>query len=1026
LNKYYGIDQAEATALNISAKRINSEISNKKLASVHKKVLKQYPYLSDVYESMLITDLRLPDSPIVYANDYFEKMTLYPKEYIIGRNCRFLQGKHTSKATVQIIREAVSTHKPLNVEILNYRKDGTPFWNNFMMLPVFSKKACNYFVAVQKNISFLKRSRTVQIWTPPEVSMFLEERGLHEAALLFLNEEVDGDVFLALNEADLFRMGIFTRKDVADVMGVIGEVKKNNGQVGGDRADTAGMPKSVSSDDEVESIPVNIDKPEQLKFWSLEEDRQVVCFKVYCQDSIEVVLCKSPVLLLDLKNRIVQMKHMGNCELKGVDAVGKEVLLQEQDDLDRLLTQEGTIRLTARESSMDLFAFSSFMAEAANPTLLLSRGVQHEQAPRHAPRSLEADTARGSRLLKMDPTVAAEGKRVAPAPAYQVVFSNRSLDQLVSAPAGVLTGRPSADLLPYLRFGQEKYSALVETYMLPFHHMRQARKRNAERSVAYEWVAQVGIKATCSISYLPGDLIMVQVNMMGGKATGPATARHHHEAPADSAGAVRPDGVQSTSQEDPSGAADQRGSQQDCAPSSAAVDKAESSDAEEGEGKGTLDESVESVGEQGPEVPQEILDLCEALLFQEGSSDDLVSDFLHMYKMMHLSPAALLGILHNIYTFYHRLDNPPRFVDTRLAHFVSLWVDHSPRDIYDSGIFRALINFSQKILPPTAGKSNSLKLKLLRLKKQAKKAASVPTAWTGVSIPENIVLKNFLSSGFALGPEFAQTITAVQWCFFSRVQPDEFVDLAWQAEHARIKAPNLHALARFHNQLSFLLAQRLLSLHAGATVGNPGIPLMDSAKALTDLGAAAASPGLSSDENKRLLAKGLEFLIGLAQQLHDMNNFEGCSAVVTTLNMACLSRLIPAWDLVSPSFMKMFHQLDQLMSPLKDFGNYRRRLKEVLSQEKRGLVIPHIPSILKDVFFAYEANKQKERVDKELVAQLGAAFRLISTLQCVPQKARLVVKDEIVFHFLCLLDFEPSEDLLWQLSTSIVESTVEC
>tara|TARA_R110002050_G_scaffold263149_1_gene403559 strand:- start:245 stop:559 length:315 start_codon:yes stop_codon:yes gene_type:complete len=97
-------------------------MSDKRFAAVQRRVLEQYPYLTAVKESMLVTDLKLPDCPIVYANDYFEKMTLYPKEFILGRNCRFLQGKYTNRDTVYQIRKAVETGSSIEVEILNYRK----------------------------------------------------------------------------------------------------------------------------------------------------------------------------------------------------------------------------------------------------------------------------------------------------------------------------------------------------------------------------------------------------------------------------------------------------------------------------------------------------------------------------------------------------------------------------------------------------------------------------------------------------------------------------------------------------------------------------------------------------------------------------------------------------------------------------------------------------------------------------------------------------------------------------------------
>jgi len=80
-------------------------------------------------------------------------MTQYPREEIMGRNCRFLQGKHTSKAAIVKIREAIAAGRELDVQLLNYRKSGAPFWNNFLLLPVYAdknSKVVTHFIAIQK------------------------------------------------------------------------------------------------------------------------------------------------------------------------------------------------------------------------------------------------------------------------------------------------------------------------------------------------------------------------------------------------------------------------------------------------------------------------------------------------------------------------------------------------------------------------------------------------------------------------------------------------------------------------------------------------------------------------------------------------------------------------------------------------------------------------------------------------------------------------------------------------------------
>jgi PAS domain S-box-containing protein len=101
--------------------------------------------------SCVITDPRLPDNPLVYVTPEFELHTGYSKSEVLGRNCRFLQGPGTDPAAVAAIRDAISQMKPLEIEILNYRKDGTPIWNELSIRPVFSDKGVlRSFVAIQQ------------------------------------------------------------------------------------------------------------------------------------------------------------------------------------------------------------------------------------------------------------------------------------------------------------------------------------------------------------------------------------------------------------------------------------------------------------------------------------------------------------------------------------------------------------------------------------------------------------------------------------------------------------------------------------------------------------------------------------------------------------------------------------------------------------------------------------------------------------------------------------------------------------
>ncbi len=109
-------------------------------------------------QGVCITDASRPDNPIVYANGGFRRMTGYAADEVGGRNCRFLQGPKTDPEAVERVRAAVRGGTACVVELLNYRKDGTTFWNALSVSPVHDDAgALTHFVAVQTDITPLKR-----------------------------------------------------------------------------------------------------------------------------------------------------------------------------------------------------------------------------------------------------------------------------------------------------------------------------------------------------------------------------------------------------------------------------------------------------------------------------------------------------------------------------------------------------------------------------------------------------------------------------------------------------------------------------------------------------------------------------------------------------------------------------------------------------------------------------------------------------------------------------------------------------
>ena len=105
-------------------------------------------------EGIIITDASGPDCPVIYANQGFEAMTGYSSAEVIGRNCRFLQGRDTDPTAVASIRESMRERKPVTVELLNYRKDGTTFWNKMSITPICNESGnLTHFVGIQSDVT---------------------------------------------------------------------------------------------------------------------------------------------------------------------------------------------------------------------------------------------------------------------------------------------------------------------------------------------------------------------------------------------------------------------------------------------------------------------------------------------------------------------------------------------------------------------------------------------------------------------------------------------------------------------------------------------------------------------------------------------------------------------------------------------------------------------------------------------------------------------------------------------------------
>jgi PAS domain S-box-containing protein len=131
-------------------------------------------------DGIVVAEQEGDDNILIYANPAFEKLTGYASEDILYQDCRFLQAGDRDQAGLDAIREAVKAHRPCRQIIRNYRKDGTPFWNELSITPVVNDAdQLTYYIGIQKNV-------TEQVEAQERVKELEAEMAILKAELLRL------------------------------------------------------------------------------------------------------------------------------------------------------------------------------------------------------------------------------------------------------------------------------------------------------------------------------------------------------------------------------------------------------------------------------------------------------------------------------------------------------------------------------------------------------------------------------------------------------------------------------------------------------------------------------------------------------------------------------------------------------------------------------------------------------------------------------------------------------------------------
>lgn len=108
-------------------------------------------------QGLVITDPTMPDNPVIFASRGFTALTGYDVADVVGRNCRFLQGRGSDASVVRELGEAVRRGERIDRDLVNYRKDGSPFWNHMSIGPLETRDRGRLMVGLQFDVSFRHR-----------------------------------------------------------------------------------------------------------------------------------------------------------------------------------------------------------------------------------------------------------------------------------------------------------------------------------------------------------------------------------------------------------------------------------------------------------------------------------------------------------------------------------------------------------------------------------------------------------------------------------------------------------------------------------------------------------------------------------------------------------------------------------------------------------------------------------------------------------------------------------------------------
>ena len=157
-DQYDGVLPMPQLPANLAAQLSVALYSHRSFAKRYEDAMEELQLNRRIFRSVTsgvsVSDAREPDMPLTYVNPSFEAMTGYSLEDAQGKNCRFLQGEDRDQPGLKLVREALRNGTETVAVLRNYRKDGTPFWNELTLSPIRAKDGqITHFLGIQSDVT---------------------------------------------------------------------------------------------------------------------------------------------------------------------------------------------------------------------------------------------------------------------------------------------------------------------------------------------------------------------------------------------------------------------------------------------------------------------------------------------------------------------------------------------------------------------------------------------------------------------------------------------------------------------------------------------------------------------------------------------------------------------------------------------------------------------------------------------------------------------------------------------------------